>query len=71
MFQRLAVPTGHLLDQYDTLGGKLYRREGQELALIRDFTDMEFERIRAPYDWRDEHDQKDDYPWHPLDGEAP
>lgn len=53
------------LDRYDTLGGKLYRRRGQELDLIRDFTDMTFEKVRAPYDWRDE-----DSGWHPLDGEA-
>ncbi len=61
----LAAPTGHLLDRYDTLGGKLYRRDGQELELIRDFTDMEFEPIRAPYDWRDDKQGE----WHPLDGE--
>lgn len=38
------------LDRYDTQGGCLYRRRGMELELIRDFTEMEFERIRAPYD---------------------
>ena len=51
-----------LMDRYDTQGGKLYRRNGMELELIRDFTDMEFEPIRAPYDWRQEGSD----PWHPL-----
>lgn len=61
------------LDRYDTLGGKLYRRRGDDLDLIRDFTDMTFERVRAPYDWRDERDTRNDgepAPWHPLDGET-
>lgn len=59
------------LDSYDTLGGKLYRRRGQELELIRDFEDMAFERIRAPYDWRGGEDSESSNPstWHPLDGE--
>lgn len=39
-------------DAYDTQGGRLYHRRGQDLTLIRDFTDMEFERIIAPYDTR-------------------
>ncbi len=60
----------HALDRYDTLGGKLYRRAGNELELIRDFNDMAFEEILAPYDWRDasggENSAK---PWHPLAGE--
>ena len=48
---------------YHTKGGRLYRRDGQELILIRDFTDMAFEPIRAPYDVA-----PDDSPsaWHPL-----
>lgn len=63
---RLADVDPTALDRYDTQGGKLYRRHGMELELIRDFTDMEFERIRAPYDWRPEG--KAD--WHPLRGES-
>ena len=45
--QRMRIPTGNELDHYDTKGGKLYRRNSLELELIRDFTDMEFEPIRA------------------------
>lgn len=62
LLQRARVNTGRELDRYDTKGGKLYRRHGLELELIRDFTDMEFEPIRAPYDWRPEGSD----PWHPL-----
>lgn len=69
LYQRMAVPEGDALDRYDTMGGKLYRRHGQELELIRDFTDMEFEPIRAPYDWRDDRPNGDPQHWHPLDGE--
>lgn len=69
LYQRMAVPGGDAPDRYDTQGGKLYRRHGLELELIRDFTDMEFEPIRAPYDWRDERAEPTS--WHPLDGEAP
>lgn len=55
------------LDRYDTQGGLLYRRHGMELELIRDFTDMAFEPILAPYDWRDEREAAR---WHRLDGET-
>ena len=52
------------------MGGRLYRRRGQELELIRDFTEMAFEPLRAPYDWRDETPAAEEpVPWHPLDGE--
>ena len=57
------------LDRYDTQGGCLYRRAGGEMELIRDFTRMTFEPIRAPYDWRDETGREPDRPWHPLDGD--
>ena len=69
---RQAPESRHLaLDRYDTMGGKLYRRKGAELELIRDFNDMSFEPIRAPYDWREETRPGDDpAPWHPLDGET-
>jgi len=55
------------LDRYDTKGGVLYRRRGMELTPIRDFTDMSFEPIRAPYD--DRSDKEEIKPWHPLDQE--
>jgi hypothetical protein len=64
LFSRMAVPPGDVLDRYDTQGGCLYRRRGLELELIRDFTDMEFTPVRAPYDWRDACEET---PWHPLD----
>lgn len=58
------------LDRYDTQGGRLYRRAGGEMTLIRDFTEMEFEPLRAPYDWREERDpDAPPAPWHPLDGD--
>ncbi len=55
------------LDRYDTQGGVLYRREGLDLRPIRDFTEMSFEQIRAPYDTRDGEEVVN--PWHPLDQE--
>lgn len=59
------------LDRYDTQGGCLYRREGGEMTLIRDFTAMEFEPMRAPYDWRDDDAAEcDSRAWHPLDRET-
>lgn len=65
LYGRMCVPSGDALDRYDTQGGKLFRRHGMDLELIRDFTDMTFEPIRAPYDWREERAG-----WHPLDGEG-
>jgi|GEM_PF-753151 len=70
MFERMRVPTGKAMDRYDTQEGKLYRRNGMDLELIRDFTDMAFEPIRAPYDWRDETESNENAEWHPLDGEG-
>jgi len=55
------------LDRYDTKGGVLYRRRGMEITPIRDFTDMSFEPIRAPYD--DRSDEEELKPWHPVDQE--
>ena len=63
IYDRMAAPKGDALSRYDTQGGKLYRRRGQELTFIRDFTDMKFEPVVAPYDWRDS-----DPTWHPLNG---
>lgn len=58
------------LDRYDTQGGRLYRRTGGEMHLIRDFTDMTFEHIRAPYDERDNgHMETHKTTWHPLGDE--
>lgn len=53
---------------YETEGAKLFRVQGSDRQLIRDFSDMEFEPIRAPYDWRD-RGESGHRPWHPLDGE--
>ncbi|MGB3408862.1 MAG: hypothetical protein WBA67_15375, partial [Jannaschia sp.] len=40
---------------YATQDGRLFRRAPDgTLTLIRDFTDMTFERLRAPYDWRED-----------------
>ena len=71
LFDRMRIPTGSELDRYDTRGGKLHRRHGLDLELIRDFTDMAFEPIRAPYDWRGDPETGETAPWHPLDGETP
>lgn len=68
LLKRIVAADDHPLDRYDTVGGRLYRRSGSDLELIRDFTDMAFEAIRAPYDWRD--GAGEDAPWHPLDGDA-
>lgn len=57
------------LSLYDTQGGRLYRRRGDDLTLIRDFTDMAFAPIRAPYDWRETEPGTPAPPWHPVDGE--
>lgn len=59
---------GNPLDRYDTQGGQLYRRTADGLDLIRDFRSMRFERIRAPYDWRDPA-ETGGAPWHPLGSE--
>ena len=59
------------LYRYDTKGGQLYRRTGDEFELIRDFSEMAFEPVRAPYDWREDHAEEDGpKPWHPLDSEG-
>ena len=68
-FERPRPPDPEL-DRYDSMGGRLYRRHGQKLELIRDFSDMAFEPIRAPYDWRAAEVGEEPAPWHPLDGEG-
>ncbi|MDJ0637418.1 MAG: hypothetical protein QNJ20_01185 [Paracoccaceae bacterium] len=70
IYDRLSEPQTDALDRYDSQGGKLYRRKGMELELIRDFTEMEFEPIRAPYDWRPETPDRETAPWHPLNGDT-
>ncbi len=68
VYRRLAAPQSDAMDRYDTIGGRLFRRvAGGELELIRDFTDMEFEEVRAPYDWRSDNEP---LRWHPLDGDS-
>ncbi|MEJ6404176.1 hypothetical protein [Yoonia sp. 2307UL14-13] len=52
------------MDRYETQAGRLYRLANGEPELIRDFTDMEPQFIRAPYDTRSKQDVADD--WHPL-----
>lgn len=59
------APADRPMDRYDTQGGCLFRREAGEMTLIRDFTDMTFERVRAPYDSRDVDAREAE--WHPLD----
>ncbi|MGB3316964.1 MAG: hypothetical protein WBB85_21450 [Albidovulum sp.] len=56
-------------EEYPTEGGRLFRRSGDRLDLIRDFTDMTFEPVRAPYDWREPQAECAVEPWHPFDGE--
>jgi len=46
------VPPSDRGQGYLTKGGTLYRRRGQEITPIRDFTAMRFQPMRAPYDWR-------------------
>lgn len=68
LFQRMAVPHDGTRDFYDTKGGCLYRQRGADRELIRDFTDMAFETIRAPDDWRE--GTGEDAPWHTLGGDG-
>lgn len=59
------------LDRYETQGGRLFRIVHGDLELIRDFSDMSFEPIRAPYDWRGDSDAGERVAWHPLDEDRP
>ncbi|WP_375228033.1 hypothetical protein [Roseobacter sp. S98] len=58
---RMPAPQSDAGEQYETQGSALFRRQDVDLVLIRDFGDMTFEPVRAPYDWRD-----NDASWHPL-----
>ena len=55
---------------YETDGAHLYRVNGPERTLIRDFAEMAFEPMRAPYDWRNTTDGVTTA-WHPLDQDTP
>ncbi|MEM9011941.1 MAG: hypothetical protein AAGE18_11990 [Pseudomonadota bacterium] len=57
--ENIRVEGGKLFRWFAKPDGSLDRSE-----LIRDFTEMRFETLRAPYDWRDE--APDDLDWHPL-----
>lgn len=63
-------PPLHLIDRYDTQGGKLYRRHGMELELIADFGPPVFEPVVAPYAPAGRTETADNA-WHPLEGERP
>jgi hypothetical protein len=56
-------PNAH--DRYDTQAGRLYRRRGMELELIRDFADMQPRFEPAPYS----APKGQDASWSPLDHE--
>ncbi len=63
------APGSPLVSTFSTEGGRLYRRTTTGRDLIRDFTDMHFEPLRAPYDWRVPEEDTTAQPWHPLDRE--
>ncbi len=71
LYDRMRIPNRSELDRYDTKGGKLYRRRGMELELIRDFTDMEFKPFRAPNEGRVDPVTGETGAWQPLDRETP
>lgn len=56
-------------DRYDTQGGVLYRRAGGAMHPIRDFGDMAFEPLRAPY--AEAPGAVERPAWHPLNQEPP
>ena len=64
---RTVPPGSHTVarDRHHNQGGALYRRNGPDLTPIRDFDDMTFEPIRAPYGF---HEERQD--WRPLAGEG-
>jgi hypothetical protein len=69
-FEALTMPEPHPdFGRYEVKGSKLYRRSGFELELIRDFGGMQFEAIKAPYDWRKAKGNERPRAWHPLEGE--
>jgi len=65
----VAQSPGVALDRYDTMAGKLYRRNGNDFEMIRDFAEMTFERPRAPYDCREESLELEPSLWHTLESE--
>lgn len=62
-------PRDTALDRYETQAGRLYRRRGMDLELIRDFTEMEPVFAPAPYSFAAVDDVT--VGWHPLDQEQP
>lgn len=68
--ERAPVDAGYHVER-----GKLFRRlAGGDLSLIRDFADMTFEPLRAPYDDRPPTGAEPlgpSKPWHPLGGDDP
>ena len=71
-------PLPDYMRDYHCENGRLFRRHvnsggDEQLELIRDFTDMQFENIRAPYDDRPDKDdvrpdkERDLLRWPPLD----
>jgi len=64
------VPAARTHPDYLTEGPRLYRRRGQNITLIRDFTEMDFSAIRAPYDGR-KSGTSGHMHWHQIDEDAP
>lgn len=70
-FEAVTMPEPHPdLGRYEVRGSMLYHRSGFELELIRDFGDMQFEEIKAPYDWRKATGSERPRAWHPLEDET-
>ncbi len=73
-FRSLFEKRDHVSDigPYVVQGGRLFRKDAAApdgLSLVRDFSDMDFERIRAPYDDRTEREPDNLDERHLLDGE--
>ena len=65
---RMPISHDPEVDKYLTKEGEFFRYQNETLELIRDFTDMSFVPIRAPYDWRQDAVTGEAQPWHPLEG---
>ncbi|NNK78695.1 MAG: hypothetical protein HKP40_08290, partial [Litoreibacter sp.] len=57
------VPEGIEVEQ-----DRLYRIVDGKRVLIRDFSDLAFKFVRAPYDTRPERRTEDPVAWDPMDG---
>lgn len=62
-----SAPGNPLASAFATEGGRLYRRTARGRDMIRDVTDMHFEPLRAPYDWRVSEAEPAPKTWPPLD----